>query len=278
MDRLEYGVPFFPFDVVLDEKFELIEAEFGLIGFAVVVKLYQRIYGKGYYCDWTDEIALLFEKSCGINRKREAGEGVVSEIVRAAIRRGIFDKEMYDRYHILTSAGIQKRYFTAVKRRKFVNVKKEYLLVSVAKILKNVDINEENVCKNPENVCKNEQRREEKRREKKRKENNSNIYRAIIAHLNEKAGTSYRDSNEETKRLIDGWVAKGFTEQDFYTVIDKKCDEWKKSDMEKYLRPETLFGKKFEGYLNAPVKAKLSYDSDFLDDLDLMRIRREQAK
>ena len=51
---LKDGVTYFPLDVVLDEKFELIEAEFGIKGFAVVVKLYQKIYGQGYYCEWTD--------------------------------------------------------------------------------------------------------------------------------------------------------------------------------------------------------------------------------
>ena len=41
-----------------------------------------------------------------------------------------------------------------------------------------------------------------------------------------------------------------FTEEDFYTVIDKKCNEWLGTEMERYLRPQTLFGTKFESYLN----------------------------
>ena len=57
------GLEYFPLDVVLDDKFELIEAEFGLTGFAVIVKLFQKIYGgQGYYCEWTNEVALLFAK------------------------------------------------------------------------------------------------------------------------------------------------------------------------------------------------------------------------
>lgn len=47
------GIEYFPLNCRLDEKFELIEAEFGLKGFAVIVKLLQRIYGEhGYYCEW----------------------------------------------------------------------------------------------------------------------------------------------------------------------------------------------------------------------------------
>ena len=73
MGRLKNGLPYFPLNVVLDTKFELIEAEFGLNGFGVVVKLYQKIYGQGYYIEWTDEVALLFAKKIGL------GGGVVSE-------------------------------------------------------------------------------------------------------------------------------------------------------------------------------------------------------
>ena len=58
------GIPYFPFGLELDSKFELIEAEFGLQGFAVVVKnSCSAIYGgEGYYCEWTKEVALLFAK------------------------------------------------------------------------------------------------------------------------------------------------------------------------------------------------------------------------
>ena len=60
---MKSGIDYFPLDVALDEKFELIEAEFGLTGFGVVVKLLQKIYGgQGYYAEWTKEVALLFAK------------------------------------------------------------------------------------------------------------------------------------------------------------------------------------------------------------------------
>jgi len=52
--------------------------------------------------------------------------------------------------------------------------------------------------------------------------------------------------------LIKARIADGFTIKDFETVIQKKADEWLKTDMSKYLRPETLFGTKFESYLNQP--------------------------
>lgn len=158
------GVEYFPLDVSLDEKFELIEAEFGLTGFAVVVKLYQKIYQHGYYCEWTNEVALLFGHRIGL------GSNVVSEIVNASIRRGIFDESMFDKYHILTSRGIQERYFEAVIRRKCVKVKKAYLLVNVTQILNEDNILWVNDNINPVNASNNFQSKVKESRVKKSKE------------------------------------------------------------------------------------------------------------
>ena len=79
----------------------------------------------------------------------------------------------------------------------------------------------------------------------------SALYKEIISYLNEKAGTNYRATTKKTKSLIHARLEEGFTLEDFKTVIDKKCAEWKDDkDFAQYLRPETLFGTKFEGYLN----------------------------
>lgn len=158
------GINYFPLNVHLDDKFELIEAEFGLKGFAIVVKLFQKIYGQqGYYCEWTEDVALLFGKNVGL------GGDAVSEIVRAAIKRGIFDSELYDKYQILTSRGIQERYFEAVSRRKEVEVKKEYLLIKVDQIYKNVRILNENVNISSKNVNISEQKKVEESKVKEKK-------------------------------------------------------------------------------------------------------------
>lgn len=80
------------------------------------------------------------------------------------------------------------------------------------------------------------------------------IYTRICTRLNEKAGTAYRPTSGATQRLIKARLAEGFTVEDFFKVIDTKCTEWEKTDMAKYLRPETLFGTKFENYLNQNAK------------------------
>lgn len=156
---MKNGIEYFPLDVCLDDKFELLEAEFGLTGFGVVVKILQKIYGgQGYYVEWTNEVALLFAKKIGL------GGNVVSEIVSASIKRGIFDAKLFEEYGILTSSGIQKRYFEAVSRRKNVSVKNEYLLGSYAQKFKNVDILEENAYIFNENVDISKQSRVEESR------------------------------------------------------------------------------------------------------------------
>lgn len=74
--------------------------------------------------------------------------------------------------------------------------------------------------------------------------------RDIVEYLNEKAGTNYRATTEKTKTLIKARMNEKYTVEDFYSVIDKKTAEWLNTEQEKYLRPETLFGTKFESYLN----------------------------
>lgn len=134
------GLDYFPFDCFTDSKIELIEAEFGLTGFAIIVKLLQKIYGEqGYYCEWNSEVALLFA------HKNNVGGNVVSDTIQSALRRGIFQEDLFDRFGILTSAEIQKTYLEAVGRRKQIEIQKEYLLIKVT--LKNV-----NVCNNSVNA------------------------------------------------------------------------------------------------------------------------------
>lgn len=87
---------------------------------------------------------------------------------------------------------------------------------------------------------------------------NNTVIEDIVAYLNEKAQPEkpYRATNQKTQKHINARLNEGYTLDDFKTVIDKKVDEWKGTEMEKYLRPETLFGSKFENYLNAKINKK----------------------
>ena len=74
----------------------------------------------------------------------------------------------------------------------------------------------------------------------------------IVTFLNSVTGSNYRSTTDKTRKLIAARIAEGFAVDDFKTVITKKAKEWTGTDMAQYLRPETLFGTKFEGYLNQP--------------------------
>lgn len=76
----------------------------------------------------------------------------------------------------------------------------------------------------------------------------------VINHLNQRAGTNYKATTSNTRKLIKARLKEGFTVDEIKLVIDKKCADWLHNPaMMGYLRPETLFGSKFESYLNAKV-------------------------
>ncbi len=78
-------------------------------------------------------------------------------------------------------------------------------------------------------------------------------YSEIIPYLNEKTNRRYSIANKATQRHINARLSEGYTIEDFKAVIDKKTAEWLNDPkMSPYLRPQTLFAGKFEGYLNQP--------------------------
>lgn len=86
-------------------------------------------------------------------------------------------------------------------------------------------------------------------------------YTDIVLYLNHVAGTNYKPSSKKTRDLIQARFNEGFTADDFKTVIDKKARDWRNDPKySKFLRPETLFGTKFEGYLNQPMREPTTRD------------------
>lgn len=120
-------------------------------------------------------------------------------------------------------------------------------------------------CNVTDNVTCNEHKKENKDKEIE------NIYTPVVEYLNQKAGTAYRATGKKTQQLIRARQNEGFELEDFKRVIDNKCAEWRDTEFEQYLRPETLFGTKFESYLNTKAtkrSGKRQYCSGSADDLD----------
>lgn len=88
-----------------------------------------------------------------------------------------------------------------------------------------------------------------------------------IVYLNQVANKRYKFV-DKTKRLLLARFKEGYTLEDFKQVIDIKTAEWKDSpEFSKYLRPETLFGSKFDGYLNQKPKTIRGKSEDNFPDL-----------
>jgi len=84
----------------------------------------------------------------------------------------------------------------------------------------------------------------------KEQKNVQGMYKLIIDYLNLKTECNYKHTTATTTTFIKARAAEGFTVDQFKKVIDVKTAEWKGTEQEKYLRPQTLFGTKFESYLN----------------------------
>lgn len=109
-------------------------------------------------------------------------------------------------------------------------------------------------------------------KDKSIKDTKENNIKEIVDYLNEKAETKFRSSSQKTQSLIKARLNEKFTVDDFKKVIDNKVQEWKDTDMEIYLRPETLFGTKFEGYLNQkPIQKKNTRTTQSYTDQEIMK-------
>lgn len=157
------GIDYFSLDVILDDKFELFEAEFGLQGFGFIIKLFQKIYeSNGYYYKWSDDEKLLFSK------RVNADINLINDYINSALKRDIFSQNLYEKYSILTSKGIQKRFLEASKRRKRIEIIKEYFLLDMTSNPEYSDLiskivfvsnNSENININNKNADNNSQKK-----------------------------------------------------------------------------------------------------------------------
>ena len=118
------GIDYFTVDVQLEDKVKLIEAKYKLEGFGLWIKLLKKIYQHNYYIKWNEERALLFSNEVNVDIN------LLNDFIKDCLQWGIFNKKLYNKYNILTSRGIQKRYFEATKRRNEVEVDKDFLLVN----------------------------------------------------------------------------------------------------------------------------------------------------
>lgn len=128
---IKEGLSYFPLDVDsdYDDKLQLIESLYGPTGFASVIKIFMKIYSVGYYYKWEEKEELLMAKRIGIDSNS------LKNIINDCVKYDLFDEELFKQYNILTSDGIQKRFFTAVGKRKVGLVIEDFLLIEKAEVV-----------------------------------------------------------------------------------------------------------------------------------------------
>jgi hypothetical protein len=122
LDYFDLSVDFFD-----DDKIALVEAEMGIAGSYIALRLLAKIYrSNGYYLQWGEDERLLFARSLSLH---EVSADTVQRAVDLLLKRDFFDRETYEAHGVLTSKAIQRRYFNAVKRRNADNKDRKYYLL-----------------------------------------------------------------------------------------------------------------------------------------------------
>lgn len=122
------GIDYYPLDVnfLSDLKVRKIIQACGPNSIAIIMLLLGTIYGdEGYFMRWDEDVCFLITEAFGVKQM------YVEETLKKCLQVGFFEKNLFDRYHILTSRGVQKRFFEITKRRKNFHVDQRYLLVNV---------------------------------------------------------------------------------------------------------------------------------------------------
>lgn len=148
---MKRGLDFFSFDVDFfdDEKIQYVSARFGIKGEVCAIRLLTRIYRNGYFLKWDEDAPYLFAKVAGNGFTPDLVNGIVDELAK----RGFFDKALLNSFGVLTSHGIQQRYFKACERRKKIEVDERLLLVDPSDF-KNLQIRRSTSCYHSEGECR----------------------------------------------------------------------------------------------------------------------------
>ena len=144
------GLDYFPFDVDFfnDEKIEAISGEFGIKGEIVAIKLLAAIYRNGYFIEWSEMLQMKMLKTLPSISKE-----LLTEIVQRLVRWNFFDEGLFNSDNILTSRGIQRRYFEAMKRNSLSD-SLPFLIVSATETNINVTETHINDAKTPQSKGK----------------------------------------------------------------------------------------------------------------------------
>jgi hypothetical protein len=234
------GLEYFPLNTKNDDKFDLIEARHGLEGFAIVVKLYQRIYDDyGYFYPWGDKQKLLFSRSIS------TPIATIETIIQSAVEFGIFDSDRF-KIGILTSRGVQRRYFEASKKRKALTLYTDVLLIIPEKTDKTTYVERVFTGINPQASVVITGNNPESKKESKRESSGSKpeLIPEITPQVEEEENTTTAFIQETVKKetgyFIDEKIATGFVKLNL-------PEEWLKPTLSFYAFAKEVVDTKYPG-------------------------------
>ena len=163
------------------------------------------------------------------------------------------DKRQRSALTTLKDAGIIDMKLAGLPAKRYIRINEKQL---AQVLLNNSSANGETSSAETEELETPKQQTNNNKPKNNKKNNNQDIYIAIVDYLNSKAGTHYRASSKTTQQHINARLAEGFTVDDFKRVVDNMWTAWKTTEWEQYMRPSTLFGSKFENYLNRKPQSK----------------------
>lgn len=235
----KYTVSYFPHYTKDGKTMFILENKYGATGYAFWFKLLELLCNSnGIYYDCRDNNSLEYLSATLKVTSEQAIEllDTLSDLEK-------IDKELWEN-RIIWCQPLVDNLSDIFKRRKTDIPEKPLNLINVSNNSINVSNNSINVNKKPINAP-------QSKLNKSKLNNIINIVEQVVSYLNEKSEKSYKSTTKKTQDFIKARINEGFTLDDFKKVIDIKTEKWKSDPkMNEYLRPETLFGTKFESYLN----------------------------
>lgn len=139
--KTKIGIDYFPHKCAHDDELEYIIALHKETGYYIYFRLLEKIYNDlGYYTKWDKKNAILFANKINVDINK------LNDVINDCLSEHLFDKSLHKKHNILTSKGIQVRYFEAIDRRKEAEIINEYILIKDDYInTLNVNINRINV-------------------------------------------------------------------------------------------------------------------------------------
>ena len=271
---LSRGIEYYPLDVdfLNDLKIKKIMKSCGPNSIAIIILLLGNIYkDEGYFMKWDEDVCFLVADAVG------AKEVYVKEVLKKCLQVDLFSSELFEKFKIITSKGIQKRFFEITKRRKRENLINDYLLVNVTETGVNVAETPITVAETGVIVSKSTQSKVKKSKVKKSIE--GDINNKLISRLNSLLKIPVQsnfltkiNSNIDVEKLIDElskskWVCNNYnlnTANNSFLV--KLCN----GDYRDFKRPNSNKFNNFKGITD-------SYSAEELEEV-AMRKQKEGFK